>query len=117
MKYLLLIPMLICSGCMIPYSVKIPSCSGTILDYENGKPIESIKVVISDYPETECQTDANGNFQTKPTSYRQVFSFGDRIDHYDLIAGSGEYELITNSVMVFRQDKIQVGEFMLKKKK
>jgi len=109
--------MLICSGCMIPYSVKIPSCSGTILDYENGKPIESVTVVINEYPETKCQTDSKGNFKTKPTSYRQIFSFGDRVDYYDLIAKSDEYESITNSVMVFRQEKIEVGEFMLRKKK
>jgi len=102
---------------MIPYSVKIPSCSGTILDYENGEPIESVIVVINDYPETECQTDSKGNFKTKPTSYRQIFSFGDRVDYYDLIAGSDQFEPVTNSVMVFRQSEIDVGEFMLKKKK
>lgn len=114
MKYLFLILMLAYSGCMIPYSVKVPPCHGTILD-EKGYPISLAKVVISDYPDSECKTDKKGHFETIPTSYRQIFSFGDRVDHYNLIAEAEGFETSTNSVMVFRQDKIDVGPITLRK--
>ena len=101
---------------MIPYSVRVPACTGTVLD-EKGSPISSAKVIISGYPKTECQTNDQGHFKTIPASYRQIFSFGDRVDYYDLIAGAESYDATTNSVMVFRQDEIEIGTITLRKTK
>ena len=117
MKYLILIPMLLCSGCMIPYTVTVPSCHGSVIDHKNQNPIESAKIFVKGYPETECKTDKEGKFRTKSIDYWQIFSFGDRVDHYELVVESPAYEAVTHQFTIYRlkQDDIEFDSIRLNK--
>lgn len=114
MKYMLLILMFHCSGCVIPYSVKVPTFTGKVLGVENA-PVEVATIGVEGYPETETTTDAEGTFKTSPTSFKRVFSIplGDRMEIFNLMIEAEGYEPKKELVTVFRQDEVKVEPISL----
>jgi hypothetical protein len=72
--FLVLLVSILFSGCMIPYTVKVPSMTGRVVDDKTGDPISGVNLMIIDYPETTTTSGPDGRFQTPGTEFWKIFS-------------------------------------------